>query len=50
MHFPEQPLDWDHLLDEFANSSTFSFGGLLFQERINTFNVQLVRPRGGSGI
>jgi hypothetical protein len=34
MHFPEQPIDWDHLLDEFASSSHFSFSGLPFQERM----------------
>jgi hypothetical protein len=25
MHFPEQPIDWDHLLDEFARPSQFVF-------------------------
>ena len=25
MHFPEEPLDWDRLLDKFAQSSYFSF-------------------------
>jgi hypothetical protein len=31
-HFPEQPLDWDHLLDVFARPSKFS--GAPFQERM----------------
>jgi hypothetical protein len=35
VHFPSQPIDWDHLLDEFASSSLHSsFSGLLFQERL----------------
>jgi hypothetical protein len=35
MHFPEQPLDWDHLLDKFAHySSRISFDGAPFQERM----------------
>jgi hypothetical protein len=34
MHFPEQPIDWDHLLDEFASPSNASFGGLPFQKHM----------------
>jgi hypothetical protein len=34
MHFPEQPIDWDHLLDEFLSSSHHSFGGALFTQRM----------------
>ena len=33
MHFPSQPIDWDHLLDQFALPSHNSFDGLPFQER-----------------
>jgi hypothetical protein len=33
MHFPEQPIDWEYLLDEFAsNSQHVSFTGLPLQE------------------
>jgi hypothetical protein len=34
MHFPEQPIDWEYLLDEFSLPSAFSFSGLPFQERM----------------
>ena len=35
MHFAEQPLHWDYLLDEFVNDrSHVTFGELLFQERL----------------
>ena len=34
MHFPEQPIDWDYLLDEFAIPSHVSFNGDMFQERM----------------
>jgi hypothetical protein len=34
MHFPEQPIDWDHLLDEFVKPSYYSFSGAPFQERM----------------
>ena len=34
MHFPEQPLDWGYLLNEFVKPSDFSFNGLPFQERM----------------
>jgi hypothetical protein len=34
MHFPEQHIDWDHLLDNFALPSHYSLGGLPFQERM----------------
>jgi hypothetical protein len=34
MRFPEQRLDWEYLLDEFVQPSTFSFGGLPKQERL----------------
>jgi hypothetical protein len=34
MHFPEQPIDWDHLLDVFARPSQISHNGALFQERM----------------
>jgi hypothetical protein len=35
MHFPDQPIDWDHLLDKFANDQLYySFDGALFQERM----------------
>jgi hypothetical protein len=33
MHFPEQPIDWDHLLDEFASPSYIPFSEL-FKERM----------------
>ena len=33
MHFPEQPIDWDYLLDVFANATSFSFSRP-FQERV----------------
>jgi hypothetical protein len=34
MHFSEQPIDWDHLLDEFVQPSQSSLHGSLFQERM----------------
>jgi hypothetical protein len=34
LHFPEQPLDWEYLLDQFAQPSQISFGGQPFQERM----------------
>jgi hypothetical protein len=34
MHFPEQPIDWEYLLDEFLSSSHHSFGGRPFQEKM----------------
>jgi hypothetical protein len=34
MHFHDQPIDWEYLLDEFSLPSTFSFTGLPFQERM----------------
>jgi hypothetical protein len=34
MYFPEQPLDWEYLLDKFFLPSQFSFGGLPNQERL----------------
>jgi hypothetical protein len=35
MHFPEQPIDWEYLLDKFAHySSHISFDGAPFQERM----------------
>jgi hypothetical protein len=34
IHFPDQPIDWEYLLDEFSLPSTFSFSGLPFRERM----------------
>jgi hypothetical protein len=34
MHFPQQPIDWDHLLDVFVNPSTGFFHGIPLQERM----------------
>jgi hypothetical protein len=34
IYFPEQPLDWDYLLEKFALPTKHSFGGLPFQERM----------------
>jgi hypothetical protein len=34
IHFPEQPIDWEYLLDKFAQPSQFSFSGAPFQERM----------------
>jgi hypothetical protein len=34
MHFPDQSIDWDHLLDEFAFYSDIPFSGAPFQERM----------------
>jgi hypothetical protein len=34
MHFPEQPLNWGYLLENFAHTTKHSFGGLPFQERM----------------
>jgi hypothetical protein len=33
MHFPDQPIDWEYLLDEFASNSNVSFS-TLFSERV----------------
>jgi hypothetical protein len=35
MHFPDQPIDWDHLLDEFVKPSYFSFSGAPFKQRLS---------------
>jgi hypothetical protein len=34
MHFPDQSIDWEHLLDKFAEPSPVSFDGAPFQERM----------------
>jgi hypothetical protein len=34
MHFPDQPIDWVYLLDQFALPSHYSFDGAPFQERM----------------
>jgi hypothetical protein len=34
MHFPEQTIDWEYLLDKFAEPSLVSFDGAQFQERM----------------
>jgi hypothetical protein len=34
MHFPEQEMDWEYLLDKFAESSHFSHYGVANQERL----------------
>ena len=34
IHFPDQPIDWEYLLDEFLSSSHHSFGGRPFQEKM----------------
>jgi hypothetical protein len=34
LHFPEQPIDWEYLLDKFTRPSKFFFDGALFQERM----------------
>jgi hypothetical protein len=34
MHFPDQSIDWEYLLDKFAEPSPVSFDGAPFQERM----------------
>ena len=34
MHFPDQPIDWEYLLDLFAERSNRNFNGAPFQERM----------------
>jgi hypothetical protein len=34
MHFPEQPIDWNYLLDKFARHSNFSMSAMLFQQHM----------------
>jgi hypothetical protein len=34
LHFPEQSIDWEYLLDKFSSPFDISFDGLLFQERM----------------
>jgi hypothetical protein len=34
LHFPDQPLDWDYLLDEFVHPSNLYMPGRPFQERM----------------
>jgi len=36
IHFPDQSIDWEYLLDEFSSPSHehYSFGGLLFRKRM----------------
>jgi len=50
MHFPEQPIDWEYLLNEFIKPSHIPSMGGLFHKRMMRFlvNVRLVRPCGGS--
>jgi hypothetical protein len=35
LHFPEQPIDWEYLLNEFVKPSDFSLRVALFQERMH---------------
>jgi hypothetical protein len=35
MHYPEQPIDWDYLLNKFVQPLHHSFGGRPFQERMS---------------
>jgi len=35
MHFPDQSIDWDHLIDEFVKPSLFNLSGDLFQEQMH---------------
>ena len=39
IHFPDQSIDWEYLLDEFSSPSHehYSFGGLLSQKRMQLF-------------
>jgi hypothetical protein len=38
MHFPEQPIDWEYLLDEFVNPTHgFYNDRVLFQEQMRFF-------------
>jgi hypothetical protein len=37
IHFPEQPLDWEYLLNKFAQPSSVSISGAPFQERMQFF-------------
>jgi hypothetical protein len=41
MHFPEQPLDWEYLLDILPRYevSDFSYGGQLYQERVQFLSM-----------
>jgi hypothetical protein len=48
MHFSEQPIDWEYLLDEFSLPSTFSSSGLPFQERMQFLFICGVSERVGS--
>ena len=34
MHFPDQPIDWEYLLEQFAFPTKHSFGGLRFEEQM----------------
>jgi hypothetical protein len=34
MHFPEQPIDWEYLLNKFASSSSRFHNEVLFQEQM----------------
>jgi hypothetical protein len=34
MHFPDQSIDWEYMLDKFASNSRVSFDGAPFQERM----------------
>jgi hypothetical protein len=34
MHFPEQPIDWEYLLNEFAKPSNLHLNGVLLQEQM----------------
>ena len=37
MHFPEQPIDWEYLLDKFTQPSMFHMPGVVFKEQMHFF-------------
>jgi hypothetical protein len=45
MHFPEQPIDWGYLLDEFSQPSYYSFSGALLQDRMQFLVVCCLSER-----
>jgi hypothetical protein len=45
MHFPDQPIDWEYLLDKFAEPSHHSFGGRPFLERMRFLFMCCMSPR-----
>jgi hypothetical protein len=45
MHFPEQPIDWNYLLDRFARPSDFYMSAMLFQQHMQFLYIRGMSSR-----